>query len=318
MTRDSSLPANPETFRVGQVSLRLARPLALRQQWIGDHDILRQLLACWLVVDPQDCPLSPRIVGQPGVGKTTLAMAATQERKQDLYIYQCTADTRPEDLLVSPVIAEGGTIIYQASSLVTAMLTGNICLLDEGNRMNEKSWASLASLLDHRRLVESVVAGVQIVAHEHFRCCVTMNEDASTYEVPDYILSRLQPTLKVEFPSKDHELAILQYHLPFAPVDLLNLTVDFLQKAHQLDLLFSVRDGIHIVQYALKRMAQDPNHPLARDAAWREALRKVLGEEALDLDGLAKRRSHALGGQGLPKGLGDFFFDEDSPLHPDH
>jgi MoxR-like ATPase len=318
MIRDSSLPTNQETFQVGQVSLRLARPLALRQQWIGDHDILRQLLACWLVVDPQDCPLSPRIVGQPGVGKTTLAMAATQERKQDLYIYQCTADTRPEDLLVSPVIAEGGTIIYQASSLVTAMLTGNICLLDEGNRMNEKSWASLASLLDHRRLVESVVAGVQIVAHEHFRCCVTMNEDASTYEVPDYILSRLQPTLKVEFPSKDHELAILQYHLPFAPVDLLNLTVDFLQKAHQLDLLFSVRDGIHIVQYALKRMAQDPNHPLARDAAWREALTKVLGEEALDLEGLAKRRSHALGGQGLPKGLGDFFFDEDSPLHPDH
>ena len=296
MTKDSSLPTNPEIFQVGQVSLRLARPIALRQQWIGDHEILRQLLACWLMVDTQDSHLSPRIVGQPGVGKTTLAMAATQERKQELYIYQCTADTRPEDLLVSPVIAEGGTIIYQASPLVTAMLTGNICLLDEGNRMNEKSWASLASLLDHRRLIESVVAGVQILAHENFRCCVTMNEDASTYEVPDYILSRLQPTLKVEFPSKDHELAILQYHLPFAPAELLNLTVDFLQKAHQLDLSFSVRDGIHMVQYALKRMAQDPNHPLARDEAWREALTKVLGEEALNLDGLAKRRSYALGG----------------------
>jgi MoxR-like ATPase len=318
MTKDSSLPTNPETFQVGRISLRLARPIALRQQWIGDHEILRQLLACWLMVDTQDSPLSPRIVGQPGVGKTTLAMAATQERKQDLYIYQCTSDTRPEDLLVSPVIAEGGTIIYQGSPLVTAMLTGNVCLLDEGNRMNEKSWASLASLLDHRRLIESVVAGVQILAHENFRCCVTMNEDASTYEVPDYVLSRLQPTLKVEFPSKDHELAILQYHLPFAPAELLNLTVDFLQKAHQLDLSFSVRDGIHMVQYALKRMTQDPNHPLARDVAWREALTKVLGEEALDLDGLAKRRSYALGGQGLPKGLGDFFFDEDSPLHPDH
>ncbi len=317
MTKDSSLPLNPETFQVGQVILRLARPIAFRQQWIGDHEILRQLLACWLMVDTQDSPLSPRIVGQPGVGKTTLAMAATQERKQDLYIYQCTADTRPEDLLVSPVIAEGGTIIYQASPLVTAMLTGNICLLDEGNRMNEKSWASLASLLDHRRLIESVVAGVQILAHVNFRCCVTMNEDASTYEVPDYILSRLQPTLKVEFPSKDHELAILQYHLPFAPAELLHLTVEFLQKAHQLDLSFSVRDGIHMVQYALKRMAQDPNHPLARDVAWREALTKVLGEEALDLDGLAKRRSYASGGQGMPKGLGDFFFDEDSPLHPD-
>ena len=99
---------------------------------------------------------------------------------------------------------------------------------------------------------------------------------------------------------------------------MLNLTVDFLQKSHQMDLAFSVRDGIHVVQYAMKRMAQDPNHPLARDSAWREALTKVLGEEALDLERLAKRRSQALGSQVLPKGLGDFFFEEDHPLHPDH
>ena len=305
-------------MQIGQVVLRLARPLGLQQAWMGDREILRQLLACWFVVDEKDVPLSPRIVGQPGVGKTTLAMAASQERKQDLFIYQCTADTRPEDLLVSPVIAEGGTITYQASPLVTAMLTGNVCLLDEGNRMNEKSWASLASLLDHRRSVESVVAGVQIRAHEDFRCCVTMNEDASTYEVPDYILSRLQPTLKVEFPAREHELAILQYHLPFAPAEMVLLTVTFLQKAHQLDLPFSIRDGLHMVQYAMKRMAQDPNHPVARDAAWREALIKVLGEEAWDLDVLAKRRSQALSGQNLPRGLGDFFFEDDHPLHPDH
>jgi MoxR-like ATPase len=308
----------PSVMQIGQVALRLARPLELQQAWMGDREILRQLLACWFVVDEKDVPLSPRIVGQPGVGKTTLAMAASQERKQDLFIYQCTADTRPEDLLVSPVIAESGTITYQASPLVTAMLTGNVCLLDEGNRMNEKSWASLASLLDHRRSVESVVAGVQIRAHENFRCCVTMNEDASTYEVPDYILSRLQPTLKVEFPAREHELAILQYHLPFAPAEMILLTVTFLQKAHQLDLPFSIRDGIHMVQYAMKRMAQDPHHPVARDAAWREALIKVLGEEALDLDVLAKRRSQALSGQGLPRGLGDFFFEDDHPLHPDH
>ena len=29
-----------------------------------------------------------------------------------------------------------------------------------------------------------------------------MNEDASTYEVPDYILSRLQPTISVGFPKR--------------------------------------------------------------------------------------------------------------------
>lgn len=317
MTSPFSHSANPSVIHIGQVALRLARPLTHTQAWMGDQEILRQLLACWFIVDEKDVPLSPRIIGQPGVGKTTLAMAATQERKQELFIYQCTADTRPEDLLVSPVISEGGTITYQASPLVTAMVTGHVCLLDEGNRMNEKSWASLASLLDHRRSVDSVVAGVQIHAHENFRCCVTMNEDASTYEVPDYILSRLQPTLKVEFPKKEHELAILRYHLPFASAELITLTVNFLQKAHQLDLPFSIRDGMHMVQYAMKRMAQDPHHPVARDPAWREALINVLGEEAQDLDVLAKRRSQTLHGHALPKGLGDFFFEEDHPLHPD-
>ena len=176
-------------------------------------------------------------------------------RKQPLFITQCTADTRPEDLIVTPVLAESGKIAYHASPLVSAMLTGGVCVLDEGNRMNEKSWASLAPLLDHRRYVESIVAGITIHAHADFRVCVTMNEDESTYEVPDYILSRLQPTLTLGFPNRDDEMAILRYHLPFAEAELLALTVEFLQKAHELKLDFSPRDGINLLRYALKRMA---------------------------------------------------------------
>ncbi len=147
------------TREVGGVTLHLSTPDTTDQNWIGQDAILRQLLACWLVVDPQDLPLSPRLTGPPGIGKTTLAMAAARLRKQPLFINQCTADTRPEDLIVTPVLAESGKIAYHASPLVTAMLVGGICVLDEGNRMNEKSWASLAPLLDHRRYVESIVAG---------------------------------------------------------------------------------------------------------------------------------------------------------------
>ena len=206
-----------ETVEVGGVTLHLGAPDPTEQGWIGQGGVLGQLLACWLVVDPSDRPLSPRLIGPPGIGKTTLAMAASKLRDQPLYIHQCTADTRPEDLLVTPVLAESGKIAYHASPLVSAMLKGGVCVLDEGNRMNEKSWASLAPLLDHRRSVESVVAGIRIPAHPDFRACVTMNEDESTYEVPDYILSRLQPTLTLGFPDRDDELAILKYHLPFAP-----------------------------------------------------------------------------------------------------
>lgn len=240
-----------------------------------------------------------------------------RHRNQELYIYQCTADTRPEDLLVTPVLAESGKIAYHASPLVTAMIRGGICILDEGNRMNEKSWASLAPLLDHRRYVESIVAGITIQAHKDFRCAVTMNEDESTFEIPDYILSRLQPTLTLGHPSREDELYILKYHLPFADDQMLSLTVDFLQEAHSLNLDFSTRDGINILRFALKRIAQDPSHPIARDDAWREALEKCLGEEAADLKSLADRQNKSLGGNIVPMGLGDFFFSPGDPLHPD-
>jgi hypothetical protein len=161
------------------------------------------------------------------------------------------------------------------------------------------------------------VAGITIPAHADFRCCVTMNQDESTYEIPDYILSRLQPTLPLGFPNRQDELAILKYHLPFAESEMLAMTVDFLQHAHELKLDFSPRDGLNLLRYAMKRLAQNPQHPLSKDQVWHEALQRCLGEDALDLEAMAERRKRSLGGDAVPLGLGDFFFQPDDPLHPD-
>ncbi len=305
-----------ESVTIDGVQLSLSKPIVDQTDWIGQDEVLNQLAACWLVVDDQDQPLTPRLIGVPGIGKTALAMAAARQRNQPLYIFQCTADTRPEDLLITPVLATDGKIAYHASPLVTAMIKGGVCVLDEGNRMNEKSWASLAPLLDHRRYIESIVAGLSIRAERDFRCAVTMNQDDSTYEIPDYILSRLQPTLQIAFPNREDELKILQYHLPFAPIELLNLTVEFLQQSHSLRLDFSGRDGIQVLRYALKRLAQNANHPIAMSDAWRESLHACLGDEALDLAAAARRRSQSFN-ESTMLGLGDFFMDDDDPLHPD-
>lgn len=306
-----------KTTVIDGITLTLSKPDTTKPEWIGQSEVLKQVLACWMVISDKDLPLSPRITGMPGIGKTTLGMVAALERKQPLYIYQCTSDTRPEDLIVTPVLAESGKISYHASPLVSAMISGGICILDEGNRMNEKSWASLAPLLDHRRYVESIIAGLRIQAHKEFRACITMNNDESTFEIPDYILSRLQPTLTLNMPKAEDEMAILKYHLPFAESELLEMTVNFLQKSHQLDLEFSPRDGLHILQYAMKRLIQDKDHPIAKDTIWKESIQKVLGDDALDLDEMAEKKNRALGQTQLPQGLGDFFFDEDSPIHPD-
>ena len=146
--------------------------------------------------------MNPRLIGKPGVGKTTLAYAAAKRMGRDVFIMQATLDTRPEDLLVTPVIEGAGRLRYVASPLVTAMIRGGIVILDEGNRMSEKSWASLAPLLDNRRYVECIVAGIKIKAHPHFRLVTTMNDDASTFELPEYIHSRLQPQILIDFPGE--------------------------------------------------------------------------------------------------------------------
>src|SRR5947209_18476150 len=197
------------------VELQLAHPDELDVQWIGQEEPLRQLLAAWMVIHERDIPMTPRLLGKPGVGKTTLAYAAAKRLGRDVYIMQATVDTRAEDLSVTPVIEGERKLRYVASPLLTAIIRGGIAILDEGNRMSEKSWASLAPLLDNRRYVESLVAGIKIRAHPLFRLIATMNDDASTFDLPEYIHSRLQPQIMIDFPERYEEMAILKENLPF-------------------------------------------------------------------------------------------------------
>ncbi|MSP62339.1 MAG: AAA family ATPase [Myxococcales bacterium] len=270
-----------KTVSLDGVTLHLGHPDDLPVVWVGREDLLLQVLAAWLMLEPRDLPLHPRLVGKPGVGKTTLAYAAAKRLNRDVYLFQATMDTRPEDLIVSPVIGESGKIQYVASSLVTAMIRGAVCVVDEGNRMSEKSWASLAPLLDARRYVESIVAGVKIHAHRDFRFCATMNDDASTFDLPEYIHSRLMPQILIDFPEPDEEAAILRQNVPFADEQIVAWTVDFLQRAHARDEKYTVRDGVNIVRYAIKLGSRESKLQLPRQEALGRAVRQILGEEAV-------------------------------------
>ncbi|MBW2216334.1 MAG: AAA family ATPase, partial [Deltaproteobacteria bacterium] len=192
-----------EKVIIDDVEIHLSDPDEAPLSWVGQEELVTQVLAAWLLVGDEDLPLSPRLLGKPGVGKTTLAYHTGKCLNRPVYLFQATMDTRPEDLIITPVLSEGGKIKYIASSVVSAMIKGGIAIIDEGNRMSEKSWASLAPLLDNRRYVESIVAGIKIKAHPDFRMCTTMNDDASTFELPEYIHSRLQPQIHIDFPERD-------------------------------------------------------------------------------------------------------------------
>ncbi len=244
------------TIDVDGVPLHLSHPLRDFPEWVGQREVLLQLLAAWSCFSDRDLPLNPRLLGRPGVGKTTLACGAARQLDLDVYVVQATMDTRPEDLLVTPVLGPDGGLRYMASPLVTAMLRGGACILDEGNRMTEKSWASLAPLLDHRRSVDSVVAGITIHAHPDFRFVTTMNEDASTYELPEYIHSRLMPQIHIDFPEEDEEREILRAQVPELEDEVLEYVLAFLRASHAADLRYSVRDGLNVARYAMKVLAR--------------------------------------------------------------
>jgi len=245
-----------EKVIIDNVELHLSQPDDVPMVWVGQEELVTQVLAAWMVIGDDDLPLNPRLVGKPGVGKTTLAYHAGRIMKKPVYLFQATMDTRPEDLIVTPVISDQGKIKYMASSIVSSMIKGGVAVIDEGNRMSEKSWASLTPLMDNRRYVESIVAGIKIKAHPDFRLCTTMNDDASTFELPEYIHSRLQPQIFIDFPEAEEELEILKANLPFADEEILDYVVDFLQTSHEADERYSVRDGINIARYALKRLVE--------------------------------------------------------------
>lgn len=282
MGKSHTMGKQSEVLSIKGVQIHLIDPPDLNVDWVGMEEPLIQLLAAWSD-DGDDPPMQPRILGKPGVGKTSLAITAAKRMKQELYVFQCTVDTKPEDLIVTPVIAEEGKIRYVASPLVTAMIKGGICLLDEGNRMSEKSWASIASLLDMRRSVYSIIAGVEIKAKPEFRICVTMNEDASTFEVPEYIYSRLQPGIHMDYPTREEEFKIIRGKLDGPPDSIIQNVVDLLQDSHKKDEDLSVRDGLNISRYAHRLLKFRSR--LSEDRALDQAILQITGVRRVAYDG---------------------------------
>jgi MoxR-like ATPase len=257
-----------EKYSVDGVELTLADPDNHESRWTDYNDYARQLEAAWLRVSDRDLPLNPRLVGNPGLGKTTLACAAGRAQARDVYIVQCTMDTRPEDLVITPVLAGDRRIEYRASGLVTAMIRGGVAVLDEGNRMPERSWASLAPVMDDRQYIESASAALKIRAHPNFRICVTMNADSSVYELPGYIQSRLKPKIELVQPPWSIQEAIIRDKCPDVDASLLVDVLKLLKARVDQGLSDSTRDMLAFAQYAEKLRKIDVTGPTDRAAEY--------------------------------------------------
>jgi MoxR-like ATPase len=252
------------TFTKDGVTIQLVEPDNIKGEWIGQKEVHRLLCAAWLKKDDYDQSMTPVLVGSPGCGKTKLGCCAAKEFECPVYIMNCTSDMQPEDLIVTPVLSSNQNVLYRGSPLLSAVITGGVCILDEANRMNEKCWASLAALLDDRRYVQSTITGIKIPAHTEFRLVATMNEDSSTYIIPDYIESRLRPILEIDLPAENELVEIVSRNLPFVKEHLIEAIVCYLSEKKKAGALmkYSIRDIIQITRYA-SRLCEDPAFSIA-------------------------------------------------------
>ena len=199
------------------VQLTLSKPNENTGQWIGQQEILKQLLACWLVVDEQDLPLTPRLVGTPGIGKTALAMAAARQRKQELY-----------HLPVHGRHAAGGSAGHAGAGRERQDRLSRLAAGDGHDP--RRRLHSRRRQPDEREVVgqpgaaarSSPVRRVDRRGHHDprpSRLPLRRDDEPGRIDLRD---SRLHPeplaadAARSAFPNRRDELAILQYHLPFA------------------------------------------------------------------------------------------------------
>jgi len=208
-------PGIPELYHYKGKVIHLCQPIDLKEKvlWRGQREAYGKLLASWISNNSRDPPLNPLLLGPSGMGKTTLAMAVAQDYGRPIFMMNCQGDMEPNDLTVNLSIDADKNIQYTASPVLTAALVGGVIILDEFTRLPQHAFASMASLLDHRRYIEaSLLPGLRISAHPDFRIAFTSNFDSFS-DLPDYIESRLKPRIIVNNPSIRELEMIIDAHL---------------------------------------------------------------------------------------------------------
>jgi hypothetical protein len=172
-------------------------------RFIGREPELGFITASWIGSD-FSLPMSPLLIGDPGMGKNRLIYELTQKTGRQLFIFQGHEDVTSEDLACTVRFSDqsGSVMDYVLSPLVTAMHNGGICFIDEIGKIRPRALALLVSVLDERRYIDSTLLGERIYAHPGFRFVAATNTTDINL-LPEFILSRMRPQIQIGYPPKE-------------------------------------------------------------------------------------------------------------------
>lgn len=147
------------------------------------------------------------IEGVPGVAKTIMAKLFSKTLQADFGRIQFTPDLMPSDII--------GTSIFNVKTADFEFKKGpifsNLILIDEVNRAPAKTQAALFETMEEAQIT---VDGQTYPLQKPFMILATQNpiEQEGTYALPEAQLDRFLFKIKIEYPTIDQEIQILQGH----------------------------------------------------------------------------------------------------------
>lgn len=220
---------------------------------VGQQDFV-ELLIVGLLADGHVL-----IEGVPGIAKTITAKLFAKSIKTNFSRIQFTPDLMPSDVL--------GTSILNTKSSEFEFKPGpifsNIVLIDEINRAPAKTQAALFEVMEERQIT---IDGTQHTMQPPFMVLATQNpvEQEGTYALPEAQLDRFIFKIKVDYPSLEEEIQILQSHHARKQQQ----PTDLIEPVLSPELLNKFRTQLHeivieekILNYIAQMVTKTRNHP---------------------------------------------------------
>src|SRR3989454_3085888 len=149
------------------------------------------------------------LLGVPGRAKTLMVQTVAQTLDLKFSRIQFTPDLMPSDITGTEIIEEDQTTGKRGFRFVRGPVFANIVLADEVNRTPPKTQAALLQAMQEHQVT---AAGQTHPLPAPFSVLATQNpiEQEGTYPLPEAQLDRFMFELRVPYPSKQEEEAIVE------------------------------------------------------------------------------------------------------------